>query len=80
MQSFEICYDKPRNERSLHWQAEQGFSHARIDDGEAHAFDHQTPIALPDGHYSLDRIAERFETAGAEVEPAVYQQVMRRLF
>ena len=78
--SFEICYGKPRNERALRWQTEQGFSHARIDDGEAHAFDHQTPIATPDGHYSLESIAQRFEAAGAEIESAVYRQLMRQLF
>jgi hypothetical protein len=78
--SFEICYGKPRNERALRWQAEQGFSHARIDDGEAHAFDHQTPIAVPDGDFSRELIAQRFEAAGAEIEPAVYRQLMRQLF
>lgn len=78
--SFELCYGKPRDERSLRWHAEHGFSHARIDDGEAHAFDHRTPIAVPDGQYALDLIAARFEAAGAGIEPAVYRQLLRELY
>ena len=78
--SFEICYGKPRNERSLRWHETHGFAHARIDDGEAHPFDHQTPIAIPDSHYSPSLVAASFEAAAAEVEPAVYRQLLRHLF
>lgn len=74
--SFELCYDKPFDEHSLRWDTEFGCRHARIDAGETTAFDHQTPIAVPDGHYRLEDIALRFESAGADVEPRVYRTVL----
>ena len=80
VQSFEICYDKPHSEHALRWHDEHGFSHARIDDGEAHAMMHRTPIAVPDGTYSLETIAAKLECAGAYIEPIVYRQVMRQLY
>ena len=80
VQSFELCYGKPRDEHSLRWHVEHGFSHARIDDGEAHAFDHRTPIAVPDAHFALDLIVVRFEAAGAEIDPTVYRQLLRELY
>ena len=78
--SFEICYGKPRNERSLRWHIDSGLAHARIDDGEAHAFDHRTPIAVPEADYSLPGIAASFEVSAATLEPAVYRQVLRHLY
>jgi hypothetical protein len=74
--AFELCYDKPHDEHSLRWDAAHGYRHSRIDDGEATAFDQQTPMAVADGHYRLEDIALRFESAAAEVEPVVFRTVL----
>jgi hypothetical protein len=31
---FELCYDKPQNERALIWDRKSGYAHVKVDDGE----------------------------------------------
>jgi hypothetical protein len=77
--AFEICYNKPHQERSLRWGAEHGFSHSAIDDGEATAFDQRTPIAVPSRDLRQADVAAHFEAAGADVEPYIYRRILSLL-
>ncbi|MEM7404020.1 MAG: hypothetical protein AAF458_01950 [Pseudomonadota bacterium] len=72
---FEICYGKPHDEHSLRWSPDEGFRHHRIDDGEETAFDHRTPIAVPDGDYTLDDIAVLFEHCATEIDSDIFVMV-----
>lgn len=76
---FEICYGKPHDEHSLRWNPDDGFRHHRIDDGEETAFDHQTPIAVPDGHYALEDIAALFDDCAREIDSDIYVMVSAML-
>ena len=76
---FELCYGKPHAEHVLAWDARQGVVHAAIDDGEGHAAESRTPIAVPDGHFDRQAIALAFERVGAGLEPRVYRFVLTRL-
>ena len=77
--SFEFCYDKPRDEHSLRWSEVGGFQHMRIDDGESTPLANETPIAVPDGRFDLTDIAFRFEAVGAGIDPTVYRFVLKAL-
>ena len=78
--AFEVCYDKLCDEHSLHWRPASGFTHTRIDDGEATPFRNDTPIAVPDGVFDVTHIALRFEAVAASVEPALYRFILARLY
>ncbi|NKC15782.1 MAG: hypothetical protein GKR94_27360 [Gammaproteobacteria bacterium] len=79
IKKFELCYGKPRAERSLTWTATGGFIHSRIDDGEINPSRNQTPIAVPE--LSVDRaaVAIRVEPLMALIDPCTYRFVMRVL-
>ena len=66
--AFQLCYDKPRGEHALTWRPESGFQHTAVDDGEGDEFKWKgTPILVPDGHFDLRRLRERFVRASASV-------------
>ena len=77
LRGFEFCYGKPNHEHALIWSATEGLRHARIDDGEAHAFEHCSPIAVADGAYDADTVALELERLGANLEPPTFRAVLR---
>ena len=79
IRAFELCYDKPQEERSLHWSDGQGFSHARVDGGESTPFDNQTPINIAQGGEDREHIALVFESLAAAVDPFTYRTILRVL-
>jgi hypothetical protein len=61
---FQLCYDRQGTERALSWRVERGYSHEKVDDGEAVGFAHkQTPILVPDGVFDSQGVLERFLAA-----------------
>jgi multidrug transporter EmrE-like cation transporter len=60
--SFQLCYDRRRRERALTWTQDGGFSHDRIDDGEASPAKNRTPILVDGGSSVPDDILRRFIT------------------
>jgi hypothetical protein len=62
--SFQLCYDKKGNEKSLRWYESGAYSHCRIDDGEGRSLRHKSaPIDVKDGLFDADVIGERFINA-----------------
>lgn len=60
---FQFCYDKGRVERALVWNAESGFAHMTVDDGEEGSGMHYkaTPILVADGRFDAARVSALFE-------------------
>jgi hypothetical protein len=58
---FQLCYDKSRGEKALHWKAECGFSHMDVDDGENTAGKYKaTPLLVPDGAFDVGALRRLF--------------------
>ena len=76
---FEFCYNKHRNECSLRWQLDVGFSHARIDDGETSKNYKSSPILIPDSNIDSDYIFSVFKKLSDKVDMPVRFFIMRRL-
>jgi hypothetical protein len=61
---FQFCYDRRGTERALTWKKDQGYSHDRVDDGEAVGLAHKrTPILVADGEFNADTVLQVFMEA-----------------
>jgi hypothetical protein len=69
---FQLCYDKLGMERAITWHKDKGFSHNRIDDGEA-PFEHakMSPILVSDGVFAKDTIADKFKALSVGIDPNI---------
>lgn len=58
---FQLCYDRQGRERAITWDAERGFTHNIIDDGEAVGMAHkQSPILVADGAFDAAAMSGHF--------------------
>jgi hypothetical protein len=57
---FQLCYDKPGNERALTWTRQRGFQHSAIDCGESKPTANRTPILVPDESFPAERVRTEF--------------------
>ena len=79
-EGFQICYPGTDDEeRALTWREGQGFSHARVDGGDARPDKNLTPILVPDGAVTWSRVEAAFAERSAELEPAIRDFVSSRL-
>ena len=76
---FEFCYDKSKDEHSFTWDRASGIQHNEIDDGEANPLRNDTPIAVPDGTFEGDVLADRFEAVAGEVDTDIARFVAHTL-
>jgi pyridoxine 5-phosphate synthase len=68
IRSFQLCYNRKRSEHALSWNENAGYSHARIDDGEAIGqLRKSSPILLPDGKFDGRSMLARFKAISAEL-------------
>lgn len=65
---FQLCYDKHKKERALTWTQKNGYSHERVDDGEANPSKNLTPILIPDGVCPIQELIDLFQRRSAEVD------------
>ena len=68
---FQLCYDTQGRERALTWIRGSGYSHRAIDDGQATASKHMSPILVQDGLFEKNAVAERFKAASRDIDPEV---------
>lgn len=62
--AFQLCYDKTRGEKALHWKAGCGFTHMDVDDGENTAGKYKgTPLLMPDGAFESAAVLQGFAAA-----------------
>ena len=68
---FQLCYDLPTYERVLSWRVAKGYSHHRVDGGEASPIKNRTPIMLLDGLLPIATVLEEFDQRAAGLDPAL---------
>jgi hypothetical protein len=67
--SFQLCYNKSRDEHSFTWKAPSSYHHQRVDDGENRPGKNKsTPILLPDGSFNFAAILRRFKAESESVD------------
>jgi len=76
---FQLCYDKQSKEHALTWKRDEGFLHSAIDDGESAWSSPRTPVLVPDGHFDVRRVADRFSKVSATIDPEVVHLVQNTL-
>ena len=77
---FQLCYDKAHNARALTWEADEGFSHNKIDGAdELPGLMKKTPILVPDGIFNKQRIAMLFKKAGKLLETEIFDLIYDKL-
>jgi hypothetical protein len=76
---FQLCYDLPAVERVLSWHASKGYSHERVDDGEASPVKNRTPILVADGAMPMTTVLIEFDARTAGLEPALRAFLRERL-
>ncbi len=76
---FQLAYDKHRNEHSISWQKDRGYSHYVVDDGEPVAGANHTPFLYMDGPFKSDRVLELFLSMSAEVPANIVACVETKL-
>ncbi len=77
--AFQLCYDIHSHERVLSWRESSGFSHNRIDSGEARPEKNMTPILVADGALPLDDVLARFVRRSRTMERAVSHFIVSKL-
>ena len=79
--SFQLCYDKGKNERALTWEPSTGLIHSTVDDGELSVGMRYkaTPVLAPDGPLDVARLAARFTEASAGLPGEIVAFVATRL-
>jgi hypothetical protein len=76
---FQLCYDKTFNEYSITWKENEGFTHNRIDDGEAPGQAKMSPILIPDGAFDKESIAMRFKRESKKIDGSIGEFVHAKL-
>ena len=76
---FQLAYDKHRNEHSISWQKDRGYSHYVVDDGEPVAGANHTPFLYMDGPFKSDRVLDLFLAMSSQVPPAIVACVEAKL-
>jgi len=78
--SFQLCYNKPRDEHSLTWKTPSSYYHQRVDDGENRPGKNKsTPILLPDGAVDSRALSTRFKQESEQIDKEVTSFVEAKL-
>ena len=75
---FQLCYDKPGQERALSWRREGGFSHDLIDAGEIPGQANMNPVLEPGGELP-EAVVARFRSNSLEVGLSIQDLVRTKL-
>jgi len=78
-QSFQLCYDRSRNERALTWSRASGLRHVTVDPGESSPLKNRAPILREGGVFDKEDILRRFESASALVPQTIAAFVKERI-
>jgi hypothetical protein len=78
---FELYYDKNIREHVFIWQAERGFSHLAVDDGEQKPVLEykEASILVPDGQVDPNRIRSLLDTSIEDLPAKVARLVREKL-
>jgi len=76
---FQLCYDRGPHEHALVWSSQTGFSHYRVDDGEADPLKNQSPVLAMDGAFPAAETLRRFGDEAGGIDPAIRNFVVERI-
>ena len=76
--SFQLSYDKQRNERAIRWKPAYGYSHHEVEDNRSGARA-GSALLTPAGAFDAPRVRSRFLALSAAVPWAITQYVADRL-
>jgi len=79
VESFQLCYDRGRNERALTWNRTQGLRHLIVDQGENSPLKNRTPILHERGSVDRGDILGRFTRASALLPERIAEFVKDRI-
>ncbi|MEO8003944.1 MAG: hypothetical protein ABI771_03490 [Betaproteobacteria bacterium] len=77
--SFQLCYDRLQHERVLAWNATNGFSHRRIDDGESLPGHKMAPLMTADGDFAMHPVIAEFDRRSTGIELRWRQFMLTKL-
>ena len=77
---FQLCYGKLRDEYALSWLPHSGYTHSRVDNGEARPGRHKaSPILQPAGSFDAAAVAREFLHKSHRIERSIAAFVHRKL-
>ena len=78
---LQLCYDIRRNQRTLEWKKENGFSHHRVNKGGDTLSDHGASASLLEqgGDFDAGAVLSRFMKESEGLPPIVRKFVMEKL-
>lgn len=77
--AFQLSYGKYRDEHAIRWKAGHGFTHHRVDDGEAGALTSDAPLLTPGGVFEASRVLKQFRELSAHMPREISDFVAARL-
>lgn len=78
--SFQLCYDKEKNEKAISWHKDKGLQHQRVDDGENRPGHYKaTPILVQNGRYELNDIITKFKFYSQNILTEISEFVLKKL-
>jgi hypothetical protein len=77
--AFQLCYDLSGKERALVWNARSGYSHDKVDGGEAVPNSNRSPILRPDGVFPAALVLQQFDVRAEAIEPALRDALRARI-
>lgn len=83
--TFQLCYDKNKNEHAFYWVKGKEITHHKVDDGELSGRIKQTPLLLADGEFKILRILKEFKERSSclktlkTLEKKIYISVLKEL-
>ena len=76
---FQLCYDIQNDKRALTWGKDEGFSHDRVDEGDAAGGSGRSPILIPNGVFSSREIADRVSFASRNLRKGLARFIYNKL-
>ena len=77
--AFQLAYDKYKGEHSISWNAESGYRHYVVDDGEHSAMRSDTPFLYANGPFRKDAVLEKFLVQSGNLPHTIVQLVEEKL-
>ncbi|MCK5075468.1 MAG: hypothetical protein KAR38_03780 [Calditrichia bacterium] len=78
--TFQLCYDKNKNEHAFHWVKGKEMTHHRVDDGDRAGAIKGTPILFPNGKFDSLKILKQFIDSSVEIEKKVSKFIVKKIF
>jgi len=77
---FQLCYDKPDNEKALMWNSNRGLSHHAVDSGEQSPWVNRSPMLTPtDGRAEMPRLLSAFTLSDGSLPAELRQLVAEKI-